>query len=101
MHNAPETDNNVIPLRSGNTTAEPERFQVEVSFGAANQEFEFCRGDTVGTILNNGFIKEIIGFRGGESLTRNGRPITVNDFLQPGDRIEFIKEAGTKALSTE
>jgi hypothetical protein len=97
MSNGHEVTDNVIPLRPGNPATEPERFPVEVSFGPASREFEFSRGDTAKTILENGLIKELIGFRGGELLTRNGQPITVNDFLNPGDRIEFIKEADIKA----
>ncbi len=86
-----------VPERNTDPAPEPERFSVQVGFGPESREFEFSRGDTVRSILNNGLIKELIGFRGGEGIVVNGRTVDPNYFLNPGDHVDFVKEAGTKA----
>src|SRR3989338_1017601 len=64
---------------------------VTVSFGPTTQEFQFTQGEKVGKILGNGYIKEIIGFKGKETLLVNGRPATADHLLNNGDTVEFIK----------
>ncbi len=87
----------VTPLRPQNQVHE--HMPVTVSYGPNSQEFEVPTASTVGTALDNSYIKEIIGFKGGkdESITVNGQPTDRDRVLVPGDRVEVIKRAGEKA----
>ncbi len=106
-----EIPDNVVALRPGDAPLiQPQAQQVPepapvpvnsmstitVNFGPNSQEFQVSAGSTIGAVLNNMFIKEIIGFTGKETVNLNGRPSTPGHVLNPGDQIEFIKEDGRK-----
>ena len=88
---------NVVSLRD--TGAMPEQVNVTVSYGPTSQEFELPQGATVDSVRGNSYIKEVIGFKGGdkEIITVNGRAATPGQTLRPGDNVEVIREAGEKA----
>jgi len=84
----PEPPPPQVPVNPMNT--------VTVNFGPNSQEFQVPAGSTIGAVMNNMYIKEIIGFTGKETVNLNGRPSTQGHVLNPGDQIEFIKEDGRK-----
>lgn len=94
----------VTPIRPAATQATatpeaPEMIGVNVGYGPSAQEFQVKPGSTVADVIDNAYIKEVIGFSGGkgESVTVNGQPSARDRVLNPADRVEVIKRAGEKA----
>jgi sulfur carrier protein ThiS len=75
------------------------KMPINVSYGPNTSEFQVPVGSTVASILKEPYIKEIIGFQGGddEIITVIGKVVDDDYVLMSGDRLEVIKPAGEKA----
>lgn len=68
------------------------------SFTIESEAYTCSDGCTVGRILDDSYVREVVGFSGGaDTVFVNGGQVGRDHVMRPGDRLEVIKRAGEKA----
>ncbi len=90
---------NTTVISRSDAAATAAKISIELSYGPASAKFDIESGSTFNSLLNDAYIKEIIGFKGvdDESVMVNGQSVTRARILKQNDTVEVIKRAGEKA----